>query len=426
VTESLEDLQKATFGYFVKETNPANGLVPDNTRTGAPCSIAAVGLGLASYPVAVERGYLRRSDAARRVLTTLRFFERAPHGPEPDATGHHGFYYHFLDMSTGRRVWKCELSTVDSTFLLAGALAVACYFDLDSPDEREIRDTATELYARADWPWAANEGLLVSHGWRPERGFIRYRWDGYSEATLLYLLALGSPTHALGPESYEEWTRTYRWMRLYGYDFLYAGGLFEHQLSHLWVDFRGIQDAFMREHGIDYHENTRRATYVQREYAIRDPRGFRGYDRDTWGVTASDGPGPARFVVDGRMRRFYDYRARGVPFGTDDGTIAPWAAIASLPFAPEIVLPAIDNLYRRYPQMSSEYGFKCSFNPTFTRGTRRGVGWIAKGYFGLDQGPIVCMIENHLTGGFWELMRSCRPIRDGLARAGFTGGWLDR
>jgi len=426
MAESLEDLQRATFGYFVHETNPLNGLVPDNTRLGAPCSIAAVGLGLAAYPVAVERGILARADAARRIRATLRFFRDAPQGKEPDATGHKGFYYHFLDMRTGRRTWRCEISTVDSAFLLAGALAAGVYFDRDTALEREVRETAEELYRRADWEWALNGGLLVSHGWRPENGFIRHRWDGYSEALLLYILGLGSPTHPLPAASYQEWTSSYKWRRLYGTDFLFARSLFEHQLSHMWIDLRGIQDDFMREKGIDYFENSRRATHVQREYATRNPRGFRGYGEDCWGVTASDGPGPAVLVVDGVRRRFWGYRGRGVPNGPDDGTIAPWAAIASLPFAPDIVLSAMDHFYRVYPQMTSHYGFKCSFNPTYTRGAARGVGWIAKGYFGLDQGPIVCMIENHLTGAFWEMMRTCGPIRTGLSRAGFSGGWLER
>jgi hypothetical protein len=426
MAESLEDLQRVTFGYFVHETNPLNGLVPDNTRLGAPCSIAAVGLGLAAYPVAVERGIVTRADAARRVRKTLRFFRDSPQGEDPDATGHKGFYYHFLDMKTGRRVWRCELSTVDSTFLLAGALSAGVYFDRDTALEREVRETAEDLYRRADWEWALDEGLLVSHGWRPESGFIRHRWDGYSEALLLYILGLGSPTHPLPAASYDEWTRSYRWRRLYEIDFLFARSLFEHQLSHMWIDFRGIQDAFMRDKGIDYFENTRRATHVQREYAKRNTRGFRGYGEDCWGVTASDGPGPAVLVVDGVRRRFWDYRARGVPDGPDDGTIAPWASIASLPFAPDIVLRAMDHFYRVYPQMTSHYGFKCSFNPTCTRGTRGGAGWIAKGYIGLDQGPIVCMIENHLSGMFWEMMRTCDPIRTGLSRAGFSGGWLER
>lgn len=426
MTEPLEQLQRATFGYFMHETNPANGLVPDNTRLDSPCSITAVGLGLAAYVVAVERGYVTRADAARRVRATLSFFRDSPQGPEPGSTGHRGFYYHFLDMRTGRRVWRSELSTVDSTYLLAGALAAGTFFDHDTAVEREIRETAELLYMRADWEWARNDGLLLSHGWRPERGFIRHRWDGYNEALLLYILGLGSPTHPLPPESYAEWARTYRWKRLYGIEYLHARSLFQHQLSHTWIDTRGIADTFMRERGIDYFENTRRATYTQREYAKRNTRGFRGYGPDCWGFTATEGPGPARFRVDGVMRRFWGYRARGVPDGPDDGTIAPWAVIASLPFAPEIVLPTIDLFHREYPQLMDRYGLTCAFNPTFSRGGRLGIGWISKAYFGLDQGPVVCMIENHLTGLLWEIMRGCPYIETGLRRAGFTGGWLDR
>jgi hypothetical protein len=420
--KALEKLQRDTLGYFLKETNPANGLVPDNTRKGAPCSIAAVGLALAAYAVGAEHGYLPRRDAVRRTLTTLRFFRNSPHGEEPDATGHQGFYYHFLDMRTGRRTWRSELSTIDSTFLLAGALFAAAYFDRDSDDETEVRALADALYRRADWPWAQNGDLTVSHGWRPKKGFLRYRWQGYNEALLLYVLALGSPSHPIPAESYAAWTATYSWKRLYGVEYLHAGPLFIHQLSHVWIDFRGIQDAFMRERGIDYFENSRRATHVQQAYAIRNPKGFKGYGENCWGVTASDGPGPATRMVDGIVRRFYDDRARAVPYGPDDGTIAPWAAIASLPFAPEIVLPALRHFNDTYPEMISEYGFKCSFNPTFSDGDR---GWISSGYYGIDQGPIVLMIENHLSGFPWQLMRACPFIALGLRRAGFTGGWLD-
>jgi hypothetical protein len=419
--KALEKLQRDTCGYFLKVTNPANGLVPDNTRTGAPCSITAVGLALASYAVGAERGFITRADALDRTLTTLRFFWNSPQGEAPDATGYKGFYYHFLDMRTGRRTWRSELSTIDSTFLLAGALLAAAYFDRESKDELEVRTLADALYRRADWRWAQNGDLAVSHGWRPEKGFLRYRWQGYNEAILLYVLALGSPTHAIPAESYAAWTETYGWKTLYGNSFLFAGPLFIHQLSHVWIDFRGIQDEFMRGRGIDYFENSRRATHVQQAYAIRNPRRFKGYGEHCWGITASDGPGPATRTIDGVVRRFYDYRARGIPYGPDDGTIAPWAAIASLPFAPEIVLPTIDHFNERYPEMISEYGFKCSFNPTFSKGKR---GWISKGYYGIDQGPIVLMIENHRSGLIWRLMRECPFIVAGLRRAGFTGGWL--
>lgn len=420
----LRKLQRDTFGYFVEEANPANGLVRDTTRPGSHCSITAVGLGLAAYVVGAERGYVRRADAVRRVLTTLRFLSDAPQGPEPDATGYKGFYYHFLHMDSGRRAWGSELSTIDTTFLMAGVLASAAYFDLDTGKEREIREIAEELYRRVDWDWARDGSTAVTHGWKPERGFLRFHWTGYNEALLLYILGLGSPTLPLPESSYAQWLRTYRWKKLYDQEFVYGGPLFVHQLSHAWVDFRGIQDSYMRERGIDYFENSRRATYAQRGYAIRNPRGFRGYDENVWGITASDGPGPARLCVDERERRFLDYRARAIPWGPDDGTIAPWAAIASLPFAPEIVSPAIECFHQRHPEMESVYGFKCSFNPTYDA-SGDGRGWISKGYYGLDQGPIVLMIENHLTGWFWDLMKRCGPMVEGLRRAGFTGGWLD-
>jgi hypothetical protein len=421
--KKLEKLQRLTFDYFLKETNPENGLVLDSTRQDAPCSIAATGFALAAYPVGVERGFITRKDAIKRTLATLRFFFNSQQGREPDATGYKGFYYHFLDMKTGRRVWDCELSTVDSTFLIAGALTAAEYFDLETDDERELRELGKAIYARADWQWAQNRGAAVTMGWRPENGFIKYRWQGYDEALILYILGLASPTFPLPESSYQAWSETYQWKKLYGHEFLYAGPLFTHQLSHMWIDFRGIQDDYMLGKGIDYFENSRRATYVQQQYAIRNSRGFRGYDENIWGLTASDGPGPARKMIDGKMRRFYDYRNRGVPHGPDDGTLAPWAVVASLPFAPEIVLPSLRHFDETYPEMTSKYGFKCSFNPTFS-GTS-GKGWISKGYYGLDQGPIVLTIENYRSEWLWRLMKNCRYIRVGLQRAGFKGGWLD-
>jgi hypothetical protein len=422
--DELERLQRDTFGYFLEETNPRNGLVPDSTRDGAPSSITAVGLGLAAYPVAVERKVLARVEARNRVLTTLRFLWDSPQGEAPDATGYRGFFYHFLDMRTGRRARKSELSTIDTTFLIAGALAAGTYFDGPESEEGEIRTLADALYRRVDWRWAQNGGLAVALGWTPERGFLRYRWEGYTEAILLYVLGLGSPTHPLSGGSYEASTRGYRWKKLYGQELLYAGPLFIHQASHAWIDFRDIQDRYMRERGIDYFENSRRATLAQQQYAIRNPKRFKGYGEHSWGITASDGPGPARRRINGVERRFYDYKARGIPYGPDDGTIAPWAAVASLPFAPEIVLPTIRHFRESYPELIGEYGFKCSFNPTFTDGSRDGTGWRSKGHFGLDQGPIILMIENYRSALLWQLMQRCPYVVSGLRQAGFTGGWL--
>jgi hypothetical protein len=425
--EDLAQLERDTFKYFANEMNPENGLIPDNTRQNAPSSIAAVGFALTAYPIGVERKYLTRADAINRCLLILRFFHDGPQGKGPDAIGYKGFYYHFLNMKTGQREWKSELSTIDTTFLLAGALTAAMYFDRATKKEREIRKLAEALYLRADWQWAQNRALTVSHGWRPERGFIKYRWSGYNEALILYILGLASPTFPLSPESYRAWTTTYEWKTLYGQEFLYAGPLFIHQLSHMWIDFREIQDEYMSEKGIDYFENSRRAVYVQQAYAMHNPKGFLGYDRFFWGITASDGPGPAVRRIAGKTRRFYDYIARGIPNGPDDGTLAPWAVAGSLPFAPEIVLPSLHRINQDYPDLTSKYGFKCSYNPTFTsdKREREGKGWVSQGYYGLDQGPIVMMIENYRSGFIWRLMRQCPHIVNGLRRAGFSGGWLD-
>ena len=420
----LVELQHDAFGYFLHETNLDNGLVIDKTSANAPASIAAVGLALTAYPIGVERGFLTRSDAVKRTLTTLRFLFESEQSKHPDATGYKGFYYHFLDLKSGRRVWQCELSTVDSALLFAGMLIAAAYFDRDEGDERELRELAQKLFERADWQWAQNNSETVTMGWKPETGFLPYRWQGYDEALILYVLALGAPTHPILPESYLAWTRSYEWKKIYDCEFLYAAPLFTHQLSHVWIDFRRIQDDFMRVRGIDYFENSRRATYIQQEYARRNPLDFKSYNEVCWGITASDGPGPATKKISGIDRIFYDYLARGVPFGPDDGTLAPWAVVASLPFSPEIVIPTIEHfinyLHLKEPH---PYGFKATFNPTFNVSGKK-FGWVSPWHYGLNQGPIVMMIENHRTEMIWELARGCEFIRNGLQRAGFKGGWL--
>lgn len=422
----LGRLQRDSFDFFVHKTNAANGLVLDKSREGWPASIAATGLALAAYPVGVEGGFMTRADAVQRTLATLRFFSDAPHGAQADATGHNGFYYHFLDMQTGRRDWCCELSSVDTAFLLAGMLAAAAYFDHETPDEDQIRRLADALYRKCDWQWMQNGQAAVSHGWTPEKGFLRYRWKGYDEALIIYLLGLGSPTHPLSDDSYAAWSSTYKWKSIYGTEFLYAGPLFIHQLSHVFVDFRGIQDAYMRAHGLDYFENSRRATLVQQQYAIRNPRAFAHYDELCWGITSSDGPGPSTLMVDGVERVFYDYIARGAPYGPDDGTLAPWAVVASLPFAPDIVLPTIQNYERMHLLEAQQYGYKATFNPTFpVAEPKHEFGWVSPYHFGLNQGPVVLMIENYRSARPWSWMRRCPYLVTGLRRAGFGGGWLD-
>lgn len=328
-------------------------------------------------------------------------------------------------MENGRRAWKSELSTVDSALLLAGALTAAIYFDHDSADEQEIRELADLLYRRADWRWAQNGGATVTHGWKPESGFLKYRWCGYDEALILYVLGLGSPTYPLPEECYTAWAASYSWKEIYGHEVLYAGPLFIHQLSHIWIDFRDIKDKYVRERGIDYFENSRRATLIQQLYAMRNPNQFAGYSAKCWGITASDGPGPDTIKINGVERRFFDYLARGVPYGPDDGTLAPWAVVASLPFAPEIVLPTlhyfIDNVHL---EQAEDYGFKASFNPTYPSRSENKHGWVSPWNYGLNQGPIILMIENYRSEFLWKLMRRCPYIIEGLRRAGFKGGWL--
>ncbi|MCY7305229.1 MAG: hypothetical protein LH632_03580 [Rhodoferax sp.] len=422
----LDALQRQSFEYFLRETNLANGLVADKSEPGSAASIAAVGFALAAYPVAVARGWMTRTDALARTLALLRFFWASPQSIAPDATGHKGFYYHFLDMGTGQRAGLCEVSTIDSTFLFGGMLAAAAYFDHENQDEHAVRTLADALYRRADWAWACNGAATVTHGWTPEGGFLPYRWSGYDEATLLYVLGLGSPTHPLTADSYLAWTSTYEWKTIYGHELLYGGSLFIHQYSHIWLDMRGIQDTFARDKGIDYCENSRRATYVQREYAIRNPLGFAGYGENFWGLTASDGPGWTTRRIQGIERNFFDYTARGAPYGPDDGTVAPWAVAASLPFAPEIVLPSLQHFQDVYPQVTGEYCFKCSFNLSFLDAGESGgpTGWASPYHFGINVGPVVLMCENYRSDFLWRLMRGCPYVVTGLRRAGFKGGWL--
>jgi hypothetical protein len=422
--EVLLSIQKDSFRYFVHEVNPDNGLILDKTAENWPASIAAVGMALTAYPVGVERHLMSRQIAAKRTLATLRFFAQSEQSTSPEASGYKGFYYHFLDMTTGRRAWDCELSSIDTALLIAGVLTAAAYFEEPSPEETEIRELAQKLYQRVDWHWMLANSTLICHGWTPENGFLPWHWQGYDEALVLYILALGSPTFPIPPGSYKAWLTTYEWKMIYNIESAYAGSLFIHQLSHVWIDFRGIRDDFMRAHHCDYFENSRRATQIQQQYAIHNPSGFAQYGECCWGITASDGPGSVTRKVHGVERTFFDYLARGAPFGPDDGTLAPWAVVASLPFAPEIVLPTIDHFNRLRLGEANRYGFKASFNPTYPAEPRHKAGWVSPFHFGINEGPAVVMVENHLSNLVWKLTQRCPDIVQGLQRAQFSGGWL--
>ena len=439
----LDTLSRRTFDFFWQTTNPRNGLTPDRWPSKSFSSVAAVGFALTAYPIGVEHGWVSRDDARNRVLTTLRFFWRAPQGEAgTNVTGHHGFFYHFLDMDTGYRFDRVELSTIDTALLLAGALTCREYFSQDDAGDREVRALADSLYARVDWQWARDGGTLVNMGWRPDaadnqnaRGFNISSWRGYDEGMLLYVLALGSPTHPVDPSAWTEWARTYRWDRFQGQDYIQFAPLFGHQYSHIWLDFRGVQDDYTRAKGLDYFENSRRATLAHRAYAMANPNGWRGYGANAWGLSASDGPLDSTFAIGGRPRTFHTYWARGA--GTDelndDGTLVPTAAGGSIAFAPAIVIPALVGMRRTYGDaLFGQYGFVDAFNPTLRDPGPAlhhgrivpGLSWFDTDYLGIDQGPILAMTENWESGLVWNLMRRNASIVRGLCRAQFSGGWL--
>jgi hypothetical protein len=416
----LDRLQRGAFDYFAEYLNFDNGLVADTSRPGAPCSIAVVGMALSSYPVAVSRGWLSRGAAAARTLAALRFFSESLQSTEAEATGYKGFYYHFLNMQSGKRVWECELSLIDTALLLAGMIVAGCYFDRTG-DEAEIRTLSNALYRRVDWPWALNQGQTLAQGWKPECGFFHYGWEGYNEATILYILGIGSPSFPLPADSFSGWTSTYQWENLLGQDLLYSGPLFTHLFSHAWIDFRGIRDRFMREKRSDYFHNTKQAITVQREYCARNPRGFVGYGRELWGITAGEGPNNPAMRQTLRDRRFFGYMSRGVPYGPDDGTLSPWAMLACLPFDPRPSISGLRHLLEQFPEVCSQDRFSSGFNPTLDNNGR---GWLSEGWYGLDQGLLVLMIENYRSGLIWDITRRSHIFQGGLKLAGFEGGWL--
>jgi hypothetical protein len=430
-----DTLQRKTFNFFWELTPTTNGLTPDRWPTPSFSSIAAVGFALTAYPIGVEHGWVTRQQAADRTLTTLRFFWTAPQdSATSNVTGYRGFYYHFLDMTTGRRFQTVELSTIDTSLLLGGVLFAQSYFDRNDSTEAEIRRLADSIYFRIDWPWTQARPPAISMGWHPENGFINADWIGYNEGMIVNILALGSPTHPVDTTVWGKWVSGYQWGTFYGQTFVQFAPLFGHQYSHVWIDFRGIQDGYMRGRGIDYFENSRRATLAQRGYATANPGGWRGYSSDIWGLTACDGPANTTLTLDGRTREFHTYSARGAALGDirDDGTLCPTAVGGSVPFAPDETIAALLAMRGAYgDKLFKQYGPLDAFNPTFTAQGQQEVGsvdpalgWFDVDFLGIDQGPILAMIENHRTGLVWRVMRGNAYIVRGLCRAGFSGGWL--
>jgi hypothetical protein len=397
----LNYVEQTAFDYFWYEANPTTGLIKDRSTKNSSSSIAAVGFGLTAIGVGVDRGWITRDEGRDRTLITLNTFWQGPQSVlASNMTGYKGWFYHFLDMKTATRAGTCELSSIDTGLLLAGIVYSKQYFNGTDTTETKIRSLADSIYNRIDWNWMRNNAPSLTMGWNPESGFIGARWIGYNEAMILYILGIGAPANPLPSSSWNAWTSGYQWFFnswLSDY-FVSFAPLFGHQYSHCWVDYRNIADDYMKSKGITYFENSRRATLAQRLYCIDNPKGAVGYGADMWGLTAGDGP--------------TGYIARGTNMN-DDGTISPTAPGGSIAFAPEFCLPALRKMYDLYRStIWTGYGFTDAFNLT--------VNWWGPDVLGIDQGPIVVMVENYRTGKVWSTFMKEKIVTDGLQRAGFT------
>ena len=397
----LDSLQHTGFNFFWTEANPSNGLIRDRSQSGSPCSIASLGFGLSAICIGIDHGWVTRDAGRQRILTALQTLWTKPQGSGATGfIGYRGLYYHFLDMTTGLRTWDSELSTIDTALLFAGVLDAKQYFTTGDPLDIQVRGLADSIYQRANWEFMRNSGPAIRMGWKPVTGYNGFgNWIGYNEAMILYILAIGSPTIPVPTFTWSSWTSGYSLQTQYGHNYVVFPPLFGHQYSHCWIDFRNIQDSYMSSHSSTYWKNSRHATLAQRAYCIANPGGWTGYGPNVWGLTASDTP--------------TGYRARGAPPPqNDDGTITPTAPASSIVFAPEVVLPALHYLDETYgAQLWTQYGFRDAFNLH--------VNWWDPDIIGIDQGPIVIMIENYRTGRPWSRFMQNADVQTGLTRAGF-------
>lgn len=398
----LNYVERQTFNYFWNEANTNNGLTRLRTDRPGTCSVAAVGFGLSAVCIGVERGWITREEGRQRVLTTLQTLYDAPQGAETTGcSGYHGWFYHLLDINTGTREAKSEMSSSDTTLLMSGVQFAGQYFDAaDNPEEAEIRRLSSALFNRVDWSFMLkkDDDMVYLH-WLPEKGYSPRGYKGYNQVSYIYIYGLGATNHPLPAASWQAWESGINWRTNYGYSYAYIGRLFCYQYSHCFIDYRGIADAYMRAKGSDFFENSRRATLAQQEYAINNPNQYANYGSNEWGWTSCSGP-----------RKYGTY---GAPGGMDDGTIAPTAAGGSMPFAPEICLSALKHMYFTYTnRLWTNEGFRDSFNITSN--------WFAPSDLAIDEGPIILMIENYRSGLVWRRMMNSPVIQRGLRRAGFS------
>jgi len=390
----LDEIERAGFAFFRDEAHPVTGLIPDAARadgagrggaTNAVANVAGNGFALAAFCVADARGWMEHTQAVQRVQQMLRFLDT-------QVPQQHGFFYHFLDLETGARAWESEVSSIDTGLLLCGALTARQHFD-----DPEIRQLATALYERVDWPWMLNGRQTLCQGWTPEKGFSRYRWEGYAEHMGMYLLGIGSPTHPLPVACWSAWRRE-RVGTYAGLTFIECPPLFEHQYAHAFVDFRGQRDAFA-----DYWRNSVFATLAQREECAAMRAEFPCFSTNLWGITASQASN--------------GYKAWGVPPRTTltnalDGTLVPCAPGGSIPFAPRECLDALRAMRTQFgDRIWRTYGFVDAFNPQ--------TGWTSSDVLAIDTGITLLMAENYRSGLIWDCFMRNAEVRDAMSRAGF-------
>ncbi|MDD5073250.1 MAG: glucoamylase family protein [Candidatus Omnitrophica bacterium] len=365
--EFLDKVEHDTFLYFWEKADPETGLIADNSQPGAPSSIAATGFGLAAICIGQSRGWITYDEAYKRAFRTLRTFKNT-------LKSERGFYYHFVDMKTGRRVWNSEVSSIDTALFLAGALLAAQYFK-----GTELERLATYLYYRTDWQWMMNQKQLMSMGWDPKKGFLSAYWDWYNEGLIAYILAIGSPTYPIPPETWKKWRRPRGEYGGHRIIYSYFGSLFTYQFAQAWVDFRNID-----EEGFSYWQNSIDAALANRKFCIDNSKKYKGYGENGWGLTAGDGPGG-----------YKGYGALPADNITHDGTINPYGMVASIPLIPDTAIKSVRALYNKYgDKVYGRYGFKAGFNLD--------KNWWSGNYIGIDQGVSVLMIEDYRTGLVWD------------------------
>ena len=383
----LDDLERQACLYFWEQGSPASGQILDRARndlTGGRdrrrmASIAATGFGLTAHTIADRRGYIPHAEIVERVRTTLNWHLNSM--PEV-----HGFFYHFTDIETGKRWARCELSSIDTAILLCGILTARAWFE-----DAQIQSLAQQIYERVDWPWMQNGGEAFAMGWHPESGFIPSRWSHYSELMMIYLLAIGSPSHPVSPETWKSFARPVQ--RYAGLEYISGDDpIFVHQYSHAWFDFRGKRDDYA-----NYFENSVTATRAHKAFCLSMPN---WYNEDYWGITASDSV------------RGYTIWGGPPSRGLIDGTVVPCAPAGSLAFLPAECLPVLRAMRAKSgAQAWGRYGFVDAFHPA--------ANWYNPDVLGIDLGISVLMAENLRTGQVWNTFMRNPEIARAMQLAGF-------